>query len=113
MDKPSPVPEPGFYYHYKHDPHGPLNRYAYRVLGTGEHSEDDCRPEDKYMVVYRALYEDARAYQNGKLFDLRPLAMFMGDATKDGATVPRFRKITNPEIIAVLEKTEKEMYRSG
>jgi hypothetical protein len=107
----SPIPEPGFYYHYKHDPHGPLNHHAYRVLGTGEHSEENCRPEDKYMVVYRALYEDARAYQNEKLFDIRPLAMFMEDVTKGDATFPRFRKITNPEIIAKLEEIEKEMYR--
>lgn len=111
MSTPSPIPEPGFYYHYKHDPHGPLNNYAYRVLGTGEHSEDNCRPEDHYMVVYRALYEDARAYQNGKLFDIRPLGMFMEDVAKSDATFPRFRKITNPEIIAKLEEIEKEMYR--
>jgi hypothetical protein len=106
-----PTPEPGFYYHYKHDPHGPLNNYAYRVLGTGEHSEGNCQPEDKYMVVYRALYEDARAYQGGKLFDIRPLAMFMEDVTKGDATFPRFRRITNPEIIAKFEEIEKEMYR--
>jgi hypothetical protein len=108
---PSFIPEPGFYYHYKHDPHGSLNSYAYRVLGTGEHSEDDCRPEDKYMVVYRPLYRDARAYQDGKLFDIRPLAMFIEDVTKDDTTFPRFRKITNPEIIAKLEEIEKELYR--
>ena len=105
------IPEPGFYYHYKHDPHGPLNNYAYRVLGTGEHTEDDCRPEDAFMVVYRPLYKEARAYQDGKLFDVRPLAMFMEDVIKDGAPVPRFRKITNHEVIAKLEEMEKEMYR--
>ena len=25
---PEQCPEPGYYYHYKHDPNGPLNNYA-------------------------------------------------------------------------------------
>ena len=28
-------PEPGYYYHYKHDPNGPLNNYAYYIYGIG------------------------------------------------------------------------------
>jgi hypothetical protein len=51
------IPEPGFYYHYKHDPNGSVNNYAYEVLGIGHHTEDSCRPEDEYLVVYRPLYE--------------------------------------------------------
>jgi len=26
---PKNLPEPGYYYHFKHDPAGPLNNYAY------------------------------------------------------------------------------------
>jgi len=26
---PDQRPEPGYYYHFKHDPDGPLNNYAY------------------------------------------------------------------------------------
>jgi len=70
------MPGAGYYYHYKHDPNGPLNNYAYFIYGVGHHTEDDCRPEDAFMQVYRPLYETAYAYQNGGMFDLRPLYMF-------------------------------------
>ena len=56
---PEQCPEPGYYYHYKHDPNGPLNKYAYYTFGVGHHTEDDCRPEDAFMQVYRPLYETA------------------------------------------------------
>ena len=39
---PEQCPEPGYYYHYKHDPNGPLNNYAYYIYGVGHHTEDDC-----------------------------------------------------------------------
>src|SRR3954454_6436608 len=34
------LPEPGYYYHFKHDPSGPLNNYAYYIYGVGHHTED-------------------------------------------------------------------------
>jgi hypothetical protein len=55
---PEKLPEPGYYYHFKHDPDGPLNNYAYYIYGVGHHTEDDCRGEDAFMQVYRPLYED-------------------------------------------------------
>ena len=66
---PSRQPEPGYYYHFKHDPAGPLNNYAYYIYGVGQHTEEDCRSEDAFMQVYRPLYEEAYAYRNGGLFD--------------------------------------------
>ena len=39
---PSNLPEPGYYYHFKHDPDGPINNYAYYIHGVGHHTEDDC-----------------------------------------------------------------------
>ena len=39
---PEKLPEPGYYYHFKHDPDGPLNNYAYSIYGVGHHTEDDC-----------------------------------------------------------------------
>jgi hypothetical protein len=110
MKIPSSVPERGFYYHYKHDPAKPLNNYAYEVVGVGCHTEDDCRPEDANMVVYRPLYEDAEVYKAGKLFDLRPLDMWMGNVTKDDTTFPRFSRITDPTLIATLEVVKLKMY---
>lgn len=103
------VPENGFYYHYKHDPAGPVNNYAYEVVGVGHHTEDDCRPEDKHMVVYRPLYE-AFVYKAGKLFDLRPLEMWMGTVEKEGETIPRFTRITDPELIRELAAIREAMY---
>lgn len=102
-------PEPGVYYHYKHTADGEVNNYAYRVMGVGHHTEDDCRPEDQYMVVYRPLYE-AFVYKNGKMFDLRPLEMFMEKVEKDGEVKDRFTRITDPDVITKLEAIEKEMY---
>ena len=52
MKIPTKIPEKGFYYHYKHDPAGPMNNYAYELVGIGIHSEEDCRPEDSNMAVY-------------------------------------------------------------
>ena len=106
---PKTVPEKGFYYHYKHDLHGDVNNYAYEVLGVGHHTEDDCRPEDVNMVVYRPLYE-AFVYKNGKMFDLRPLEMWMGDIEKEGKTFPRFSRITDSDVISKLDAVRKEMY---
>ena len=56
-DIPPPArrPEPGYYYHFKHDRNGPLNNYAYYIYGVGHHTEDGCRPEDAFMQVYRPL----------------------------------------------------------
>ncbi len=41
MQKPQPIPDKGFYYHYKHDPNGLVNNYAYEVLNIGHHTEEE------------------------------------------------------------------------
>ena len=104
-----PLPELGLYYHYKHDPNGEVNNYAYEVVGVGFHTEDDCRPVDKHLVVYRPLYE-AFVYRKGKHFDIRPLSMFMENVTKDGKTFPRFAKITDADTLAKLTEIRNKMY---
>jgi hypothetical protein len=107
---PKQLPEPGYYYHFKHDPQGPVNNYAYYIYGVGHHTEDDCRSEDAFMQVYRPLYEEAYAYRNGGLFDLRPLHMFYDPAEWKGRKVPRFAKIVVPDVIAQLEAIRARMY---
>src|SRR5260221_591191 len=97
------VPEKGFYYHYKHDPNGEVNNYAYEVMGVGFHTEDDCRPIDTNVVVYLPLYESS-VYKAGKFFDIRPLEMFMENVEKDGKILPRFHKITDEKVIAELKE---------
>ena len=99
----------GFYYHYKHDPQGPINNYAYEVMGLGHHTEVE-ELDDSLMVIYRPLYESAGVYQAGKHMDLRPYAMFMEEVTKDGTTFPRFTQITDSGVIAELEKIRDMMY---
>jgi hypothetical protein len=103
-------PEPGYYYHYKHDPEGAVNNYAYFIDGVGHHTEDDCRPQDRYMQVYRPLYESF-VYTNGKMFDLRPLHMFYEPAQWQGKTVERFTLITDPKVIDELRTIKRHMYR--
>ena len=86
MDPPINVPEKGFYYHYKHDPNGSLENYAYEVLGVACHTE-----EGNYLVIYRPLYKNT--YLDATDYSARPLPMFMENVTKDDKTFPRFRKI--------------------
>jgi hypothetical protein len=112
---PKHIPKSGFYYHYKHGPSGETNNYAYEVMGVGFHTEDDPRPGEEHFVVYRPLY-NAFVYQASKnlgvpCFDSRPLEMWTEDVEKGGAKTPRFKHITDPEVIAELEGIRDEMYQ--
>ncbi len=109
MKKPERVPLNGFYYHYKHNPESTVNDYVYEVVGVGCHTEDDCRPEDVHLVVYRPIYESS-VYLAGKLFDIRPLEMWMGDMEKDGKVFPRYTLITDSDVIAELTMIRDRMY---
>jgi hypothetical protein len=114
LPMPKRVPEPGFYYHYKNNPKGLVNDYAYEVVGVGFHTEDDARPGEEHFLVYRPLYE-AAVYKASKelgipCFDNRPLEMWMENVTKDDKTFPRFQKITDEKIIAALLKIRNDMY---
>jgi hypothetical protein len=111
---PKKVPLSGFYYHYKHNPNGAVNNYAYEVVGVGFHTEGDARQGEEHFVVYRPLY-DAAVYDASKslgiqCFDNRPLEMWMGNVEKDGITIPRFLKIDDPQIIERLQEIKNAMY---
>lgn len=113
---PTKFPKDGFYYHYKHTPEKGVRDYAYYICGVGFHTEDDCEPRDANMAVYQPLYESASVYQASftmgvPTFDLRPLEMLMETVTKDGKKVPRFKQVTDPEVIRELETVRKEMYK--
>lgn len=114
LPMPKKVPEIGFYYHYKHDLSKGLQDHAYEVMGIGFHTEDDTRPGEEHFLIYRPLY-DQNVYKASKelgitCFDARPLEMWMEDVEKDGKTFPRFQKITDPAVLAKLEKIREEMY---
>lgn len=108
----------GYYYHYKHDPNGTVNNYAYVIIGIGHHTEMKDTPE-ALMVVYKPLYDTAHVYEAGKYFDIRPLHGvdpegkyfgFMDLAEYNGETVVRFTKITDMEVLAQLKEIEAKMY---
>jgi hypothetical protein len=114
---PAQVPQPGFYYHYKHDPAGPVNNYAYEVLGVIFHTEE-ARPGEEHFVVYRPLYESASVYRAYlalncavPCFDGRPLVMWMGTVERDGATIQRFQRVENPTVIGMLQQFRAHLYR--
>ncbi|MFA7192341.1 MAG: DUF1653 domain-containing protein [Candidatus Paceibacterota bacterium] len=98
-----------YYYHYKHDPNGPVNKYAYEIINFGHHTEIDGLEESK-MVAYAPLYEDAGVYRAGKHWDLRPIKMFTELVHKDGKSFERFTEIIDERIISELDKIKKELY---
>lgn len=97
------IPEKGFYYHYKHDPGGELSNYAYEVVGISRNSEDKT-----YGVLYVPLYENT--FLAPADYVVRPLEMFMENVEVDGVSVPRFRKITDPETIKALKDLQHHDY---
>ena len=105
----SQVPVKGFYYHFKHDPSGAVNNYAYEVIGVGVHTEEDCDPRDANMVVYLPLYDGPIADQQ-HLFHIRPLSMWMGETVIDGVPMPRFTQITDPDVILQLKRARALHY---
>jgi hypothetical protein len=96
----------GFYYHYKHTPDASFNYHAYEVIGTGWHTE----VKNEYFVIYRPLYKEAFVYKKGKIFDVRPLNMFLEKVKKDGKIFPRFKQIKDKKLIQKLTKIRNEMY---
>ncbi len=98
-----------FYASYKHDPSLSINNHVYKIVGVGYHTEDDCRPDDIHMVVYKPIYESS-VYTAGKFFDIKPLTLWMSDKEKDGQMISRYVEIIDPSIISQLEEIEKEMY---
>ncbi len=106
-------PEKGFYYHYKHflpENVDSVDLFAYEICGGGHHTEED----GTFFMIYRPLYKTARVYQEGKLFDVRPIEMVhdMIPPAKSGLEkeVSRFTRITDQEVIAQLTEMKDEMY---
>jgi hypothetical protein len=99
----APIPQNGFYYHYKHDPDGPFNNYAYEVTGLARHSEDKTN-----YVMYRPLYENT--YLSPAHNSIRPLELFSGDVVRGGEIVRRFIEIRDPDLIARLKEVRNQMY---
>lgn len=114
LPMPKQVPALGFYYHYKHNPDGEVNNYAYEVVGVGFHTEDNTRPGEEHFVMYRPLYESSVYLAAQKLgipcFDNRPLEMWMGEVEVIGVIRPRFMRIADTETCRALEQIRARMY---
>jgi hypothetical protein len=106
MTKPTVIPEKGFYVHYKHDPNGEAYNYIYEVVGVGRNTE-----EKTYTVLYRPLYKND--WMPPADLQSRPLGMFMETVEKDGVTIPRFKQISDPQLIQELKAIRNEMYPIG
>ncbi len=87
--------------HYKHDPAGEPYNYMYEVIGSARHTEDET-----FIVLYRPLYGN-EWFAPADYF-ARPADMFGEDVQVNGVTKPRFERITKPELIAELQKVQKE-----
>ncbi len=109
---PKPLPEKGFYYHYKHflpENINKVNSYAYYILGVGV-----CTETNQFKLHYQPLYPEARVYKSGRLNDDRPLDMYYDiiPPEKSGLAkeMPRFTNITDQNIIAQLMEIKNKMY---
>jgi len=100
----------GFYYHYKHDPARGIFDHAYLILGVGVHTEDKIEPEDQVMQVYYPLDPESFVYLLGSAADLRPNAMAMEEIEIGGKKIPRFRHVTDQELIKQFKERLREMY---
>jgi hypothetical protein len=103
MNTPPVIPPNGFYVHYKHDPSVMPYDHMYEVVGLARNTE-----EKNYSVLYRPLYENdwfpPAKYQS------RPLDMFLETVEKNGVLIPRFKHITDPELIQELTTVKEKMY---
>lgn len=122
LKPPARLPEPGFYYHYKHDPDmrradcpdAGIRNYAYEVLPSfGLYTEET--DADIFHVDYVPLYPWAKVYEISMILgriceDHRPVSMFLEDVQTDTYKGPRFRKITDRELIKHLAEVRDKMY---
>ncbi len=95
---------PGFYYHYKHDANGPVNNYAYEVLGISVN-----RDTKEFDVVYRPLYDDPDLKALGAEFYQKPLEEFTSYTIVDTKDVQRYCRIEDPEVIKQLNHIDMEL----
>ncbi len=95
--------EKGFYYHNKHDVNGPINNYAYEVLGVSKHTEE----EGVLLVIYKPLYKSD--FIGNADFYARPIEMFFDTVSRGEREIPRFTKITDQKVIDELKTIKSKI----
>lgn len=97
------LPERGFYRHYKHQADGAPFNYMYEVTGIGRNTEDKS-----LTVLYRPLYDST--FMPPADLQSRPIEMFFEEVEVNGSTLPRFARITDPELLTRLNAKREELY---
>lgn len=97
------IPDSGFYYHYKHDPMGLVNKYAYFVAGLARNTKD----ENLYVLYYPLYLDDWLAPAS---YCVRPLNEFSENVLLNNKLVPRFMRIIDSETILKLTELRNKMY---
>ncbi len=98
------LPKAGeLYYHFKHNPEKDIFNYAYKIVGTGKHSETD-----EIFIVYKALYKSPWIEESAVDFTIRPIKMFMENVEKNGQSFPRFKKIEDLKLIDKISTDYKD-----
>lgn len=91
------IPVKGVYYHYKHDPNGEINNFAYEVLGVAQDTETG-----KFSVVYKPLYKIKS--QEPIDFFVRPLKMFNEEIEVSSKLVRRFSLVTDLTTLRLIRE---------
>jgi hypothetical protein len=91
-----------FYYHFKHDI-GDVYDHAYIIVGFGFDAEKDCE-----VLFYKPLYKVDILNDSDMDVFVRSIANFTEIVTRDGKSLQRFAKVTDPETILKLEVRKKE-----
>ena len=99
------IPEKGYYVHYKHAPEGEKYNYMYEVVGIARHTEDKT-----FTVLYRPLYKND--WFEPANFQARPLDIFIENVNLHGVETPRFKRVTDPELIQELDAARSLMYEA-
>jgi hypothetical protein len=87
-----------YYYHYKHQDSKGILDYAYQIIGTAIHTENE-----EILVLYKPLYQsDYLETQKTECF-ARPLSMFLEKIEIDDKVMPRFRLITDHTLIKEIQ----------
>jgi hypothetical protein len=102
--------EPGFYRRYKRKEDDLLGVHIIEVLGINYNTDIEGF-EASAQVLFRPLDRAMPVYQAGKATETKSYQTFIGTIEWNGNIIPRYEKITDPELTAKLETLRDEMYR--
>lgn len=103
------IVEPGFFYHYKRNPHSVIvEEGAYELVGIGK----TMAGKDLY-AIYRPVYKKITNSPDEvpAQFHLRPLEEFLCKVvSSNNSRMLRFTRITQEEVLFKLRELSRRMY---